>query len=68
MITKDFATGMFVGGILALMIMGILLIWDNAVSLAPFMWILILDVILVVDIFIDKIKEVNKKRRLKKND
>ena len=56
MISKDFAGGLFIGGIIALMIMGLMGIWELW-GLAPLVWILILDLIFFIDMFIDKLKQ-----------
>jgi hypothetical protein len=61
---KEFAKGLFVGGIIALIVSGIMMAF-NLAGLAPLMWILFLDAWFMIDLMIDKLNEKNKKRRRK---
>jgi len=64
MINKDIFTGLFFGGIAAMILMAVLDIW-NHMSLAPMIFILVLDGVLLVDILLDKYTS-NKKGKKKK--
>jgi hypothetical protein len=53
MISKDLAIGLFFGGVVAMMTMAILDIW-NAMGMAPLVLIIILDIVLAGDAFINE--------------
>ena len=65
MVNEDFTAGVFIGGILAMMLMAVLNIWDY-MDLAPMIFILVLDLYMVIDMIIEKILEKYKPKKEKK--
>lgn len=53
MISKDLAIGLFFGGVVAMVACAILDIW-NAMGMAPLVLIIILDIALAIDAFINE--------------
>lgn len=53
MINKDLAIGLLIGGVVAMIVCAILNIW-NAMGMAPLLLILILDIALAIDAFINE--------------
>ena len=53
MISRDLAIGLFVGGVVAMIICGIVDIW-NAMGMAPLVLMIILDIVLAADTFINE--------------
>ena len=67
MISKGLAIGLFVGGTVGMIIMAILDIW-NAMGMAPLVLIIILDLVLAIDAFIDEcVSRCETSNRRKKN-
>ena len=65
MMNKDFTAGVFFGGILAMILMAVLSIWDH-MELAPMIFILLLDAYLLVEIIIEKTLNKYKPKKKKK--
>ena len=53
MISKDLAIGLFFGGTVGMITMAILDIW-NVMGMAPLVLIIILDIVLAIDAFINE--------------
>ena len=53
---REFAKGLFIGGIIALVVNNILGLWDLW-GLAPLVWIILLDFWLCIDLLIER-KEI----------